>query len=154
MNPVFLICLMWIIFWHNFCFSLDMKIEKKPEIKIEEKTETINKDELKAGNEKLSQKMDQISLSNIQANLLEISQLRDSLDALKDKSLKNCQKKDFNKDQKHQCLISLKEEYQSIIENYYQARVRYLDIIHKHYQQLLGQERKALIDQLNKEAAK
>ena len=94
-------------------------------LSISFETNAETKDELKAGNEKLSQKMDQISLSNIQANLLEISQLRDSLDALKDKSLKNCQKKDFNKDQKHQCLISLKDDYQSIIENYYQARLRY-----------------------------
>ncbi|MDH4468815.1 MAG: hypothetical protein QE271_12220 [Bacteriovoracaceae bacterium] len=138
-NIIFFFFLGWIL-TQNLCFSLETKTEAK--------------NELKSVQEKLSQKMDQISLSNIQANLLEISQLRDSLDALKDKSLKNCQKKDFSKDQKHQCLISLKDDYQSIIENYYQARLRYLDIIHKHYQQLLGQERKALIEQLNKEATK
>ena len=101
--------------------------------------------------EKLNQKMDQLSLTNIQANLLEISAMRESLETLKDRALKNCQKKDFSKEQRKQCLLGLKDEYFQVIETYYQARLKYLDIIHKHYQNLLGQERKLLLEQLNKE---
>jgi hypothetical protein len=106
---------------------------------------------IKAENEKLAQKMDQLSLTNIQANLIEIAKMRESLEVLKDKSLKNCQKKEFGKDQRKTCLLTLKDEYLKVIDSYYQARLKYLEIIQKHYQNLLGQERKLLIDQLNKE---
>ena len=106
---------------------------------------------IKAELDKLNQKMDQLSLTNIQANLLEISNIRESLEALKDRALKQCQKKELKKDDRKQCLLGLKTDYFQVIETYYKARLKYLDVIHKHYQNLLGQERQQLLEQLNKE---